>query len=84
MEWAVSTVREAKSYSAAEAVAAGAVDGIAGICNETGRIFGLMPHPEAYLHRTNHPRWTREELPEEGMGLALFRNASAFLRSDVY
>jgi phosphoribosylformylglycinamidine synthase len=40
-----------------------------------------MPHPEAYLHRTNHPRWTREELPEEGMGLALFRNAAAFLRS---
>ena len=59
----------------------GAVDGIAGICNETGRIFGLMPHPEAYLHRTNHPRWTREELPEEGMGLALFRNAADFLRT---
>jgi phosphoribosylformylglycinamidine synthase len=58
----------------------GAVNGIAGICNETGRIFGMMPHPEAYLHRTNHPRWTREELPEEGMGLALFRNAAAFLR----
>ncbi|MBU2054224.1 MAG: phosphoribosylformylglycinamidine synthase subunit PurQ [Proteobacteria bacterium] len=60
----------------------GSVDGIAGICNATGRIFGLMPHPEAYLHRTNHPRWTREDLPEEGMGLALFRNAAAFLRND--
>lgn len=59
----------------------GAVDGIAGICNETGRIFGLMPHTEAYLHRTNHPRWTRERLPEEGMGLALFRNAVRFIRS---
>jgi phosphoribosylformylglycinamidine synthase I len=59
----------------------GSIDGIAGICNETGRIFGLMPHPEAYLHRTNHPRWTREDLPEEGMGLSLFRNAAAFLRS---
>jgi phosphoribosylformylglycinamidine synthase subunit PurQ / glutaminase len=59
----------------------GAVDGIAGICNQTGRIFGLMPHPEAFLHRTNLPRWTREDLPEEGMGLALFRNAAAFLRS---
>ena len=59
----------------------GSVDGIAGICNATGRIFGLMPHPEAYTHRTNHPRWTREELPEEGMGLALFRNAADFLRS---
>ncbi len=62
----------------------GAVDGIAGICNATGRIFGLMPHPEAFLHRTNHPRWTREELPEEGMGLALFRNAAAFLRSAAF
>lgn len=62
----------------------GSVDGIAGICNTTGRIFGLMPHPEAYLHRTNHPRWTREELPEEGMGLALFRRAADFLRSDDF
>ena len=59
----------------------GSVDAIAGICNETGRIFGLMPHPEAFHHRTNHPRWTREELPEEGAGLAIFRNAATFLRS---
>lgn len=58
----------------------GSVDAIAGICNETGRIFGLMPHPEAYLHYTNHPRWTREKLPEEGMGLAIFRNAVDFAR----
>ena len=60
----------------------GAIDGIAGICNGTGRIFGLMPHPEAYLHYTNHPRWTREKLPEEGMGLAIFKNAINFLRSE--
>jgi phosphoribosylformylglycinamidine synthase len=60
----------------------GAVGAIAGLCNETGRIFGMMPHPEAYLHRTNHPRWTREDLPEEGMGLALFRNAVEFLRRE--
>jgi phosphoribosylformylglycinamidine synthase len=39
-----------------------------------------MPHPEAYLHRTNHPRWTREKLPEEGMGLAIFKNAIDFVR----
>jgi phosphoribosylformylglycinamidine synthase len=61
----------------------GAIDAIAGICNETGRIFGLMPHPEAYLHRTNHPRWTREELPETGMGLLLFQNAVDFIRRQV-
>ncbi len=59
----------------------GSVDAVAGICNETGRIFGLMPHPEAYLHYTNHPRWTREQLPEEGMGLAIFRNAVNFIRN---
>lgn len=59
----------------------GSVDAIAGICNETGRLFGMMPHPEAYLHRTNHPRWTREDLPEEGAGLAIFKNAVDFIRS---
>ncbi len=59
----------------------GSVDAIAGICNATGRIFGLMPHPEAFLHRVNHPRWTREDLPDAGQGLALFQNAVAFLRT---
>jgi len=50
-------------------------DDIAGICDPTGRVFGLMPHPEAYVHRTNHPRWTRSKIPDEGAGLAVFRNA---------
>ncbi|MCX5833483.1 MAG: phosphoribosylformylglycinamidine synthase subunit PurQ [Deltaproteobacteria bacterium] len=59
----------------------GAYDAVAGICDETGRLFGLMPHPEAYTHRTNHPRWTREDLPEEGMGLAIFKNAVNFIRN---
>ncbi len=62
----------------------GSVQAIAGICNETGRLFGLMPHPEAYLHRTNHPRWTREDLPEEGQGLTIFRNAVNFIRSKEF
>jgi phosphoribosylformylglycinamidine synthase len=53
---------------------------IAGVCDPTGRVFGLMPHPECFVHRTNHPRWTRENLPEEGDGLAIFKNAAAFLR----
>jgi phosphoribosylformylglycinamidine synthase len=56
----------------------GSVNGIAGICDRTGRVFGMMPHPEAYNHVTNHPRWTRERVPEEGMGLAIFRNAVRF------
>lgn len=61
----------------------GSVEAIAGICDETGRVFGMMPHPEAYLHFTNHPRWTREPVPEEGMGVALFRNAVEYLRKNL-
>lgn len=53
--------------------------GIAGLCDPSGRIFGLMPHPEAYNHPTNHPGWTRGE--GDTMGLALFRNAVTFLRA---
>ena len=56
---------------------------IAGICDSTGRLFGLMPHPEAYIHRTHHPRWTRETLPEEGMGLWLYQNAVNFIRNEL-
>jgi phosphoribosylformylglycinamidine synthase len=58
----------------------GSDSAIAGLCDATGRVFGLMPHPECFLHRTNHPRWTREVLPEEGGGLAIFKNAARFLR----
>ncbi|MBD3321945.1 MAG: phosphoribosylformylglycinamidine synthase subunit PurQ [Chitinivibrionales bacterium] len=59
----------------------GSQSGIAGVCDPTGRIFGLMPHPEAYLHKTNHPRWTRENLPEEGAGVAIFRNAFEHIKT---
>lgn len=62
----------------------GSTAAIAGLCDETGRLFGLMPHPEAYVHRTHHPRWTREEdLPEEGMGLWLYQNAVKFIREEL-
>jgi len=62
----------------------GSTNAIAALCNETGRLFGLMPHPEAFLHRTNHPRWTRENLPEEGQGLKIFQNAVNFIRSNEF
>ena len=39
----------------------GSLQDIAGICDPSGRIFGLMPHPEAYNHWTNHPDWTRQK-----------------------
>jgi phosphoribosylformylglycinamidine synthase len=51
---------------------------IAGICSSTGRIFGLMPHPEVFMHATNHPRWQREGLAGMGAGLDIFKNAVSF------
>jgi phosphoribosylformylglycinamidine synthase len=61
----------------------GSVEDIAGICDPTGRVFGLMPHPEAFTERTHHPRWTREELPEEGAGLQIFRNAVQYAQETL-
>jgi phosphoribosylformylglycinamidine synthase len=57
----------------------GSMEAAAGICSPSGLLFGLMPHPEAYLHRVNHPRWTRESLPDEGAGVAFFRNAYEYV-----
>jgi phosphoribosylformylglycinamidine synthase len=48
---------------------------VAGICDASGRVLGLMPHPERHVLPTHHPRWTREGLASEGDGLRLFRNA---------
>ena len=48
---------------------------IAGVCDETGRVFGLMPHPERFVDPTQHPRWTREPAREVGDGLRVFQNA---------
>lgn len=53
----------------------GSVDNIAGICDQTGRIFSLMPHPERFISWSQHPRWTREEPRQHGDGLAIFHNA---------
>lgn len=61
----------------------GSIEDIAGICDTSGRIFGLMPHPEAYVDRTHHPRWFREVLPEEGAGLQVFRNAVEYVRENA-
>lgn len=61
----------------------GSANAIAGICDKSGLLMGLMPHPEAFVHRINHPRWTREELPEEGDGLLLFKNAARYARANL-
>lgn len=57
----------------------GSVDHIAGICDPTGRVFGLMPHPERHLFGYHHPRWTRENREGEGEGLKIFKRAVAAL-----
>ena len=59
----------------------GAARDIAGLCDSTGRVLGLMPHPDRALHPYNHPRWTREPPRWEGDGMALFRAAVAALTS---
>ncbi len=53
----------------------GSVCNLAGLCDETGRVLGLMPHPERFLFATQHPQWTRLGLSGEGAGLKLFQNA---------
>jgi phosphoribosylformylglycinamidine synthase subunit PurQ / glutaminase len=53
----------------------GSMGNVAGVCDATGRVFGLMPHPERFVDRTQHPRWTREPRCEAGDGLRVFQNA---------
>jgi phosphoribosylformylglycinamidine synthase subunit PurQ / glutaminase len=66
----------------------GSLADIAGICDPSGRVFGLMPHPEAYNHVTNHPDWTRQleknkragtiDRSTMGAGIRVFENAVAY------
>ena len=51
--------------------------GLAGLTDPSGRILGLMPHPEAFNHRTNHPTWTRQE--PSTMGTAIFKAGVDYL-----
>jgi phosphoribosylformylglycinamidine synthase len=72
----------------------GSLMDIAGICDPSGRIFGLMPHPEAFNHVTNHPDWTRDKealarkgkplYKEEGAGVKIFRNAVEFASRNLF
>jgi phosphoribosylformylglycinamidine synthase len=61
----------------------GSTNAIAALCDPTGRLMGLMPHPEAFVHYTQHPRWTRESLPEEGDGLILYKNAVTYIKTNL-
>jgi phosphoribosylformylglycinamidine synthase len=53
----------------------GSTDDIAGVCDASGLVFGLMPHPERYVDPQQHPAWSSQKpLPAEGAGLQVFRN----------
>ena len=60
----------------------GSQEAIAGICDPSGRIFGLMPHPEAFNHWTNHPCWTREK-NRIAQGLYIFKNAVKWVKENI-
>ncbi len=70
----------------------GSLQAIAGICDPTGRVFGLMPHPEGYLDFENHPLWHRkadelkrkgEPTPKEGQGMQVFRNLARVVEEKI-
>lgn len=76
-----------KSYSADSmdfpANPNGSSNAIVGLCDPSGRLFGLMAHPEAFTHYTQHPRWTREQLSEDGDGMILYKNAVNFVKNNL-
>ncbi len=61
----------------------GSVDSIAGLTDGTGRVLGLMPHPERFVRRTQHPHWSRlgEDLDPDG--IKIFRNAVRYVRDNL-
>lgn len=55
---------------------------IAGLGDASGRVLGLMPHPERFLFATQHPQWTRRRLSGPGAGQQLFANAVEYFTAD--
>ena len=60
----------------------GSVESIAGLTDSTGRVLGLMPHPERFVRPTQHPRWTRRETADDGDGMSIFTNAVRFIKQN--
>ncbi len=60
----------------------GSRESIAGLTDTTGRVLGLMPHPERFVRRTQHPRWTRSgDIDSDGM--TIFTNAVKYVRENL-
>ena len=61
----------------------GSAAGVAGICDPTGRVLGLMPHPERFQDAVNHPQWTRRGKDLQPDGLKFFRNACEYVKRNL-
>ncbi len=59
----------------------GSADDVAGICDSTGQVLGLMPHPERYFYFTQFPAWTRQKKESiYGQGAKIFENGIDYVR----
>ncbi|MHC4459909.1 MAG: phosphoribosylformylglycinamidine synthase I [Planctomycetota bacterium] len=61
----------------------GSVDSIAGLTDTTGRILGLMPHPERHVRPTQHPHWSRSKNKQDGDGMTMFDNAVKYIQANL-
>jgi len=61
----------------------GSVDSIAGLTDTTGRVLGLMPHPERFIRPTQHPHWRRFKEGPEPDGITIFENAIRYARQNL-
>jgi phosphoribosylformylglycinamidine synthase len=61
----------------------GSVASIAGLTDSTGRVLGLMPHPERFIRRTQHPHWSRLGADLDPDGIKLFRNAVRYVKDNL-
>lgn len=60
----------------------GSADSVAGLTDTTGRVLGLMPHPERFVRLTQHPRWSRMTKNDDADGMTIFNNAEKYIKAN--
>ena len=60
----------------------GSMESIAGVTDKTGRVLGLMPHPERFVRRTQHPHWSRLGDGADSVGMTIFSNAVRYVEEN--
>lgn len=61
----------------------GSADNIAGICDQSGRVLGLMPHPERHVDFSQHPQWLKNKTYKDGDGFLVFKNGVEYARKNL-